>query len=744
MKAVLRLARHIPIAAMIGLLLLVNFVLLRILDPLPLETLRLRSFDILQTMRPRQSTERPVVIVDLDDASLKALGQWPWPRTLLADLVLRLDELGAAAIGFDIVFPEPDRMSPDSVAASLRGLDDETRAGLRLLPSNDQVFAEALRRSRVVLGQSGLPTRGRPTADEAADARAPRVQTHLAILGPDPSGSLVTFPRLLENVPVLDAAAAGRGLISMKPERDAIVRRVPLVSVADGVVLPALSIETLRVATQSDTLLLRGSAVGVSGVVIAGFEIPTDANGQLWPGFTPHDPARYVSAVDVLEGRVAAGSLAGKLVLVGTSAVGLLDIRATPLDATIPGVEIHAQVIENILGQSALLRPGFAVLAEIGGTVLVSLAIVGISHFVGAGALFLVGGTIAGLLGGIVWYSFATERYLFDLSFPFLATFSVYFVTVFADYLKTYRDRRRIRAAFQQYLAPAVVDQLAKSPEKLVLGGERRDISVMFSDVRGFTSISELYRDDPQGLTSLMNRLLTPLTNAVIQEHGTIDKYMGDSIMAFWSAPLHVPQHEARACEAALLMLQRLAELNATLRSEAQDQRRPFAPMRIGIGITSGSCVVGNLGSDQHFNYSVLGDAVNLAARLEGQTKTYGVPILVGSSVAQAVAGHFALLELDIIRVVGKQEPETIYTVIGRQDLATSPEFAALLASHRGILEQYRAGDWQGALGLILDGRDLAQRFDLVNLYGVYVDRIRKIMISPPEHWDGIYIADSK
>jgi adenylate cyclase len=744
MRDALRLARRLPIAAAIGLFLLAAVVLLRIGDPLPLEMLRLRTFDVLQTIRPRESTERPVVIVDLDDASLKALGQWPWPRTLLADLVQRLTDLGAVAIGFDVIFPEPDRTSPSLAAEAMRGLDEETRAKLRQLPGNDQVFAEALRASNVVLGQSGLRAAVVSSPGDGAPALPARVQTNLAVLGPDPKDQLVTFPLLLENVPVLEHAAAGRGLISMKPERDAVIRRVPLISLAHGVVSPALTIDMLRVATQSDALLLKADAVGVRSVVIAGFEIPTDGNGQLWPHFNKHDPSRYIPAVDVLEGRLPAGALAGKLVLIGTSAVGLLDIKATPLDAAIPGVEIHAQVIENILTQSALSRPSSAVLVEIGITVLVGLAIIGFSPYLGAGVLFLLGGGIAASLVGLAWYYFVAERYLFDLSFPFLGSFSVYLVTVFANYLQTYRERSRIRTAFQQYLAPALVDQLSKSPEKLVLGGEQRDMTVMFSDVRGFTAISELYRDDPQGLTSLMNRLLTPLTNAIIHEHGTIDKYIGDSIMAFWSAPLHVPDHEYHACEAALQMLDRLAELNAARHREAESAGQAFIPLRIGIGINAGPCVVGNMGSDLHFNYSVLGDAVNLASRLESQSKSYGVPILVGSRVARAVEGRFALVELDLLQVVGKGQAEAVFTIVGRRDVAQSREFEDFSVVHAAMLEKYRSGDWEGALEAILQGRELAKGFDLEDFYTNYVGRIRKMIASPPENWRGIYVAQNK
>jgi adenylate cyclase len=270
-------------------------------------------------------------------------------------------------------------------------------------------------------------------------------------------------------------------------------------------------------------------------------------------------------------------------------------------------------------------------------------------------------------------------------------------------------------------------------------------MTVMFSDVRGFTSVSELYRDDPQGLTALMNRFLTPLTNAILHRQGTIDKYMGDNIMAFWNAPLFVADHELQACEAALDMLDALAKLNADREAEAAAEGLPFIPLRIGIGLNAGPCVVGNMGSDLHFNYSVLGDTVNLASRLEGQSKRYGVPILVGPRIAEAVGERLALLELDRVRVVGKTEPELVFTVLGRGDVARDPAFRSLKEAHDAMLAAYRARDWAGALAAILQCRDRGRLYGIEALYETYVERVRTWMDTPPPaDWDGVYVADSK
>ena len=441
-------------------------------------------------------------------------------------------------------------------------------------------------------------------------------QTGIATRGPDPAAFLVTFPGLLRNVPVLEQVAAGRGLLSLRNERDGIVRRVPLVLRAGGMVAPALTLDMLRVVTNSGAILISADAAGVRSVAVPGLEIPTDNAGQLWIHFGPHDPTRYVSAKDVIEGRAPADRFAGKLVLIGTSAVGLLDIKTTPLDPAIPGVEIHAQILESVLSRSVLSHPNWATVAELAIALVVGLILTLLAPALGAGTLLGLFALMASLVVALSWYMFASAGTLIDLSFPLLSVFLIYVTLEFIGYMREQKDRRRIRSAFGQYLSPALVEQLAQSPEKLVLGGEMRTMSILFSDVRGFTTISETYKRDPQGLTQLMNRFLTPMTNAIIEHKGTIDKYMGDAIMAFWNAPIDDNDHEINACRAAIDMLARVEALNLEREAEAQISGQPFIPIAIGIGINTGSCIVGNMGSDLRFDYSVLGDSVNLASRL--------------------------------------------------------------------------------------------------------------------------------
>ena len=533
LKPVVRLAarlRHyvrvFGYARMLCVALLIAMLGIRVADPIPLEELRVRVFDGYQFLKPRQITQRPVVIIDIDEKSLAKLGQWPWPRTRVADLVKRLTDLGAAAIAFDIVFAEPDRLSPALVAESYRDLDDESRAKLRSLPSNDKIFADVLKQSPVVLGESGLPN-----FVKQPDLNLPL--TGLATLGGDPKPFLLSFPGLLRNVPILEEAAPGRGLFTIRTERDGIVRRVPMIMQAQGDLMPSLSFEMLRIVTKSDTILVKSDEAGVRSVAVPGFEIPTDRNGQLWVHFAKHDAARYVSAADVLDGVVGPDKISRKLILIGTSAVGLLDVKTTPLDPVMPGVEVHAQVLESALTRSVLSQPNYAIGAELLTAILFGLAIIILAPILSAISLLIFGGVIVAIMVATSWYFFAEHRLLIDFTFPLLASTAIYLVLVFSSYFREQAQRRRIRSAFGQYLSPALVEQLAQSPEKLVLGGEERDMTIMFSDVRGFTTISESFKHDPQALTSLMNRFLTPLTNAILDRKGTIDKYMGDAIMAF-------------------------------------------------------------------------------------------------------------------------------------------------------------------------------------------------------------------
>jgi adenylate cyclase len=509
MNSLIRRAQQVGLARAICVLLLFALVPLRLADPRPLQELRTRTFDLFQVLRPRPQEIRPVVIVDIDEASLKAIGQWPWPRTTVADLVTQITQLGAVTIGFDIIFPEPDRMSPAIAERSFRGIDAETRAKLDSLPSNDEALADAIKHSRVVVGQAGAAA---PEVKTTADAA---LQTGVAFRGPDPHRYLVTFAGLLRNVPVIEQAAAGRGLFSINPESDGIIRRVPVIMTAQGSLVPSLSLEMLRVVTGSSAILVRVDEAGVQSVAVPGLEVPTDRNGQFWVHFNHHDPERYVSAKDVLQGNVPPDRLAGKLVLIGTSAIGLLDLKTTPLDATMPGVEVHAQILESVLSKSSLVNPNYAIGAELALAVLFGLAIIVAAPMLPASVVIVLGGCLIAGLIGLSLYLFVEHNLLIDFTYPLISSWLIYLVLTFVNYFREQKQRRQIRSAFGYYLSPHMVEQLARSPEKLVLGGEERRMN---DTIQRCARIHDHFRT-LQGRPARTNATDEPIPHSADQRH---------------------------------------------------------------------------------------------------------------------------------------------------------------------------------------------------------------------------------
>ena len=705
------------------------------------EAVQVKAFDVYQNIRPRQPLEgNPVVILDIDEASLASIGQWPWSRTIIAQIIDRLTEAGVVAIGFDVVFPEPDRLSPRVVAGSLPQIDSEVRAKLESLPSNDTVFAESIRRSgRVVLGKSGY-------IEEVQGGKTPAPAKSIAEIGEDPRPYITRFPSLIDNVPELTDAAKGSGLFSILPEFDGIVRRVPLVGMVDENIYPALTVEMLRVAAQVPTVALRTDNLGVQSLAIPGVtNIPTDARGRIWVHYTPHNRDHYIPAKDLLSGAYDASQLEGKLVLIGTSAVGLLDIRSTPLDAFIPGVEVHLNILESVMADELLTRPNYSSGIEALTIVVMGLLLIVLVPRLGAlYTLLLVMGTL-GAFAGISWYMYIDHKTLIDVSVPGISAIVIYFLLVFANYLRDEAEKQRVRGAFSRYMSPALVERLAENPAGLKLGGEMRDMTLLFSDIRGFTTISEAFSADPEGLTAFINRFLTPMTDIILSFRGTIDKYMGDAIMAFWNAPLTDEDHARNACKAALEMLSRVKTWNEEMQREAAAQGKQHYPIAIGVGLNTGQCCVGNMGSEQRFDYSVLGDTVNLASRMEGQSKTYGVQTVIGEGTLEKVP-DFAALPLDNIRVKGKTRPVFIYTLLGDAAVANNQDFITLKTSHDAMMGAYRKAQFAEAKRLIVECRQLANgHWDLGALYDLYDDRIAHFESEPPPpDWDGVFTATSK
>jgi len=666
---------------------------LRYADPGFLTALRELTFDYYQRMKPREHEPAPVRIVDIDEASIAEIGQWPWPRTKLAEMVRLLTDLGAAAIVFDVVFSEPDRTSPAQIGGMLgETVSKDLLKSIRALPDHDEAFAAAIGQGPVVLGFAITDT---------PSGRAPLKKAGTAFAGENPADFLTPFPAAVPNLDIFQEAATGIGSISVsRDDLEGSVRRVPLLESDGGTLFPSLSSEALRVAQGASNLIVRatgasgeasGGTSAVTAVKIGAFEVPTTASGELWVYYNEDTADRYVSAKNLYHPETLpalAGALEGHIVLVGASAAGLRDIRATSLGELVPGVSIHAQALEQIIHGQFLSRPDWADGLEIIATFAVGAVVILALPVTGGIVTALLGAAIAaGLVGGSI-YLFWTEGLLIDPIYPSVASFFVFAATTALLYVLTEREKRFVRQAFSQYLSPDLVTRLQDAPEQLSLGGEIRDMTILFMDVRDFTPISEQLA--PAELVSFLNTLLSPMSDAIQAEGGTIDKYIGDSIMAFWNAPLTIPEHAKKACRAGLTMLKVMDDLNDrdAFGFRARNLKTQF--VRIGIGLNSGEACVGNMGSARRFNYSVIGDAVNTASRIESSCKLVGAELLVSEDTRDLVP-DFACLEAGEIPLKGKSRPIKLFALLGDEALKSSREFQDLeIAPAREALETAR------------------------------------------------------
>ena len=728
----------------VGAAILIGALALRWVDPLPLQQLRNLTFDSYQRLKPRQyDPSIPVVIAAIDEKSLDKFGQWPWSRTTLARITDRLTEMGAAAIAYDVLFAEPDRTSPTAVAGNLPADPqyDAARAQLAALPDPDADFAAALARSPSVLAFA--------YSDDAALSADPSIAFPygFSIIGTVEetyvAGKVQGAAYAILPLPALMQAAHGMGEVHAgDPDADGIVRRVPLAVAVGGKLYPTLAGDVLRVGIGGQTAQVKLTPDGfIDRMRIGEAIVPVNDRGELLLYDTGLVAARYISLGDLFDADFDAARIAGRLVLVGTTVEGLKDIRATPLAPVMPGVEIHAQILEQILGGVYLTRPYNAddierlYLAIFGVVLLVFLY----RRSALAGAAVLVGALVVTI--GASWWQFADKGNLFDPIYPGLAAVVMFGSGTVINYLRVEQEKRNVRTAMARYLSPVLADQVSQHPELLKLGGELRELTLMFSDIRGFTRISESL--DPQALTQLMNSFLTPMTKVIQDREGFIDKYIGDCIMAFWNAPIDVPSHAQKAILAAFDMRAELKRVNAMLKEKAEKEGRAEVEIRIGIGLNSGICCVGNMGSEQRLEYSVLGDTVNIASRLEALSPAYGVDLVIGEETASG-ATDFALLELDRVRVKGKALPIRIYTGLGDQAVAATAEFQRLHDAQSRLLAHYRAKEWDQAEAVLAECRALAPAL-LNGLYELYEKRIAHYRIDPPPaDWDGVYEARTK
>jgi adenylate cyclase len=720
--------------------LIASAILLRYIDPFFVRGLRLIAFDSYQRLDPgKYDPNLPIRIVDIDEESLSKIGQWPWPRNTVAELLLELAAKGAAVVAFDVLFAEPDRTSFEQIVKRLPAnqgtLISEAITGQ---PTNDQLFADALKETPSVLTVA--------LGDGASTAF--QAKAGFAVAGDDPRPFLTGFKGSSSNLPELDKAARGIGAFNWTADRDQIVRRVALMFRLNEALVPSLAAETLRVAQGASTYVLKaanasgetafGESTGLNHIRIGDIEVPTDEHGLLYMKFRHFDKAAYIPAWKVLAGQVPQDDIDGRMILVGTSAPGLLDLRATPLDAAVPGIDIQAQVLEHLLTGRFLTRPDYALALEEFVILAFGIMLAVLLPRVSAMAAVAVGLLSIGLvlMGG--WVVFRYASLLLDPSYPAVALGLMTAGITSYVYQGVEAQRSQIRNAFGRYLAPSVVQEMIAHPERLQLGGEVRELTLMFCDVRNFTTISQHLT--AVELTTFINELLSPLSEIILEHRGTIDKYMGDAIMAFWNAPVDDPEHRTHACRAALDMAAKMDDLNEMWRHRAVAAKAPHQRVNIGIGLNTGQCCVGNLGSTYRFDYSAIGDDVNITSRFEGLTKIYGVPVIVSKG---ALAPDFPALELDTVLVKGRTLSTQLYTFLESLG-ASQSQLERLQPKHGEFLAAYRQQHWDAAESLITECRNIGVA-QLDTCYSLFASRISSFrQFSLPPDWDGAFVMMEK
>lgn len=661
-----------PWTAIITLLLLLT---IRFIDPTFLESVRLRYFDQLITAK-EATVSQQMHVVNIDDETVRQKGQFPFPRREYSKLIADVYSRGAGLVVFNIYMPESDRFGQD--------LD----------------LAQTFKNYPVVLPQTG-------TNDDIKQ-KYPPFRPGVSVIGGEDVG--IKYKNIEPNIQAFNSTAAGIGIVNTLPEIDGVTRRVPMVVSSQQKLYPSISLETLRVASGDPSFQVKVTDFGIEAVRIPQFgKITTDNVGRIWVDWSTK-PVQH-SASNLPK------DFNGGIVIIGVTAKGLNNPVGTSVGAVYPH-HLQAAVLDTVVSGKNISRPDWADGAELLYTFLICLVALFFTRYTHgyivpiAIAIFTYFGTRQLFLG---------YQYLFDAVFPILTISLCYAHGYTVKFLSELKQKLQIKKQFGTYLSPALVEKLQKNPELLVLGGDSRELSIMFTDVRGFTTISEHYGTDVQGLTKIMNRYMTAMTAKILENNGTLDKYIGDAQMAFWNAPLDEPAHAKKAVKTALEMMGSLDEFNKEIAAEG------VPPFGMGLGINTGVVVVGNMGSSQRFDYTCLGDSVNLASRLEGQSKPYGVKIILGQRTAELVKDEYDVVELDCIAVKGKTEGVKIYTL----EKETK--------EHKEFLEDYYSGEWSGAIQKL---QILIKKKTLLKQY--YENMLERLEEGKPSNWDGTYRATSK
>jgi len=715
----------------------------------------------LKTLDLRMASRGPLVpgnetaIAAIDEKSISELGRWPWPRSTIARLVDLLKKGGAKAIGFDIVFSEPDDRADlktiDALTAEMKksGVTDSNVLNLlqrqRASAGEDGILAASIQKaSNITLGYF-FHFSQQENEKELAHITQYRMEDHAArivnsrysavnsLSGTSNDGYLPRAFAPETNISILAAAAQNSGFFNTLPDSDGSNRWAPLVVALGENYYSSLAVSMVCSYLDFPVLSLNLESYGANSIGIGEKTIPTNESGQLLINYLgPPRTFPHYSVADILSGTIPPDTFRDKIVLVGATAVGIYDLRVTPFSSTFPGVEIHATVIDNILHENFLTHSSFIRMIDVGAIILfgliMGLLVSRLRPISGmASALLIIAVFIA-----MNFLAFFRFNVWLNLVYPLTTMMMIYLGITIYHYFKEEQEKKKIRSAFQYYLTSSVINEMLKNPGKLKLGGDRRNLTVLFSDIRGFTTISE--KMTPEELIMLLNEYLTAMTNQVFYYDGLLDKYMGDAIMAVFGAPLDQPDHARRACLTALAMMRELRRLQNKWEAEG----RPV--FDIGIGINSGEMVVGNMGSAMRFDYTVMGDMVNLGSRLEGANKEYGTNIIISELTYNHVKDTICCREIDSVRVKGKTRPVRIFELLGEKK--DEPGYQNLIKVFATGLTLYRDGKWDDAIAAFQDACKI-KHDDFVST--TYIERCKTLKQHPPAHpWNGVFVMTKK
>ncbi|MCG3686228.1 adenylate/guanylate cyclase domain-containing protein [Aliarcobacter butzleri] len=682
-----------------------------------------RLRDYLFTIRGKLPHNQNVVIVDIDETSIKSLGQWPWSRDKLAKILENLTLANVGIVGLDIVFAEEDRTSPHKILQDLKIYKKD-------VPNYDLEFANVVENSPVILGyQFDLVKK------DNVNAKVPQIPTiFIEKDKPQDKSYLIEAYNTILNIPQIQDKAYSSGFFNNIPDDTGIIRSVPLIISYDDTIYPSLALEVIRVINDTQKVVVQYDENGISNIVLDDISIPTDRYGRMLINFRgPERSFKYISAIDIYNNSFDKSEIDGKIVLIGTSAAGLFDLRATPFDSIFPGVEVHANIIDNILMQDFIYKASWLDGANILIIFVLSIIVVMLTTYTTFWANPII------FISFSISYLFLVYNLLFDygivlnILFPIATVLIASIMTTLFDYFYNIKKEEAIKAKFASKVSKNVMDDILKNIDKNEFSAKSKEVTIFFSDIRGFTNISE--KLDAKDLISFLNRYMQPMSEIIIKYQGTIDKFIGDAIMAYWNAPIDIKNHCDLALKASLEQLEVLEKLNVEL------QKENLPKIDIGIGLNTGTVIVGEMGSSLRSDYTVIGDTINLGSRVESLCKYYDSKLNISNFTKDKLQEKYIFRFLDLVKVKGKNEPVEIWQVLGKGEANESLK-EELDLYHKAI-EFYKNSDFINALE-IFESLENNENKTNKNIYKIYITRCKEFIKTPPKNFDGVYEHTTK